>query len=200
MRVVVEIAVHVWKCLYFLLCFIHYTLLLCPSSLSCTFSRTLNYVWNRRRTKGKGHKPLSICFTVLYQFEAKWSQMSTWITVFLLIKSVRHRTIITWPHHFKTQFDPHLMTLIFMATSKSKDPLRLSRAVTLQIENLGSHLVFAGKSQKFCFKNICVLCLLNWFRICSFAHLFCCICPRICIFLFPVSQSCLEFNLCYWVC
>lgn len=173
--------------------------MLCPS-LFCTFSRTLNYVWSRRRTKGKGHKPLSICFTGLYQFEAKWSQMSTWITVFLLINFVRHWTTIAWPHHFKSQFDPHVMMLIFMATSKCKDPLLVSRAETLQVENLESHLAFAGKSQKLCFKNIYVLSLLNWFRICSFAHLFCCIHPRISIFLFPVSQSCLAFNLCYRVC
>lgn len=113
----------------------HYTLALCPS-LSCTFSRTLNYVWNRRRTKGKGHKPLSICFTALYQFEATWSRMSTWITVFLLINFERHWAIIIWPHHFKSHFDPHLMTPIFMATSKCKDPLLVPRAVTLQVENL----------------------------------------------------------------
>lgn len=178
------------KNVYFLLRnYVSYIVLYCSVllSLSCTFSRTLNFVWNRRRTKGKGHKPLSICFTALCQFEAKLSQMSMWITVFLLIKFLSHQTIITWPHHFKSQFDPHLITLIFMATSKCKDPLPLSRAVTLQIENLGSRLAFAGKSQKFCFKNIIVLPLLNWLRICSFAHLFFCICPRIYIFLFPVS-------------
>lgn len=165
--------------------------MLCPS-LSCTFSRTLNYVWNRRRTKGKGHKPLSICFTALYQFEAKWSRMSTWITVFLLINFERHWTIITWPHHFKSQFDPHSWHQSSWQLPMQR-PIASAKGCDLQVENLESRLAFAGKSQKFCFKNMNVLRLLNLFRICSFAHLFC-ICPRYkCPIICSFAVSALEY-------
>lgn len=138
--------------------------MLCSSSLSCTFNRTLNYVWKWRRTRGKGHKLFHPFISVDYinLKQSKWSQMSTWITVLLLIILVRHLTIIISPHQFKIQFDPHLMTLIFMATSKCKHLLQVPKGLwhcKLRIQN--HILAFAGKSQKFCFKNISSLSLLN---------------------------------------
>lgn len=55
MRVWDEIAVHAFENCCFLLNEIHFMWELCHSSLSSTFSGTLNYIWILR-TRGKGHK------------------------------------------------------------------------------------------------------------------------------------------------